>query len=156
MAIAERIKESLPEILLVDIWNSGFYSLEEEIFWQTPSLFVDFDEIEWHQLNNGVRRGDFVVHLHLIIKYNSGQDEYEAKIEETLDFFDLAEKINSALQGLRGEVFSGFMLASSFTDSEHANIFESVESFVTSVQDTSAMRSAESASISNLKIECTE
>ena len=64
----------------------------------------------------------------------------DPRINEALAVFDLLDAINAAMQGLRGENFSGFMLTTSATNHDHAEIVENVERYVCGVQDLTARR----------------
>lgn len=61
-------------------------------------------------------------------------------IPEAFEVFDLLDRINAAMQGLRGPHFSGFMLTTSATNHAHAEIWENVERYICGVQDITAMR----------------
>ena len=82
---------------------------------------------------------DIAVRLHIVtdaVSYNGSTDP---KQDTALAFLDLLNKVNTAMQGLRGENFAGFMLTTSATNHDHAELIESVERHVTRAQDTSAM-----------------
>ena len=138
-AICERLTAQVPDIKYLDLWNNNIASLSGGAVWPRPAVFIEFETIEWKQLQNRARMADIAVRLHVVtdaVSYNGSTDE---KQDTALTFFDLLNRINSAMQGLRGENFAGFMLTTSATNHDHAELIESVERYITRAQDTTAM-----------------
>ncbi len=73
---------------------------------------------------------------------------------DALEFLDLIDRMNAAMQGLRGENFAGFQLTTSATNHDHAELMESVERYVTSVQDITAATQTTPAQIASLNVRC--
>ena len=94
----------------------------------------------WKQQNIGARRGSLAVRLHVVTRAVPTHGHRDPSINEALAVFDLLDAINAAMQGLRGENFSGFMLITSATNHDHAEIVENVERYVCGVQDLTARR----------------
>ena len=153
-AICNRITAQVPDIKHIDLWNNNIAVLSGGAVWPRPAVFVEFETIEWRQQQNRARMADIAVRLHIVtdaVSYNGSTDP---KQDTALAFLDLLNKVNAAMQGLHGENFAGFMLTTSATNHDHAELIESVERYITRAQDTSAMldtlRSVEIASI-NIK-----
>lgn len=131
---------ALPGIEFVDLWNNQVQTLNGGATFRLPAVFIEFEAIEWHQQNNRARRGECAVRLHLITRAVPTHGHNDPRIPEALAVFDTLDSINAAMQGLRGPNFSGFMLTTSATNHDHAELVESVERYVCGVQDISAMR----------------
>lgn len=138
-AVATRLSERVPEILFVDLWNENLRMLDGGAVFPLPAVFVEFEPIEWRQQNNGARRGDVAVRLHIVTRAWAAHGHTAPGMSAALEFLGLAERVGAAMQGLRGDGFSGFQLTASATDHDHAELMESVERYVTSAQDTSAV-----------------
>ncbi len=151
-AICERLKEKTPDVAYINLWNNNIAVLAGDALWPRPAVFVEFETIEWRQLQQGVRRGDVAVRLHIITDHISTDGSDDERQEQALAYFDLIDRINAAMQGLRGENFAGFMLTSSATNHDHAELIESVERYLTSAQDITAMPQHQRAAISALTI----
>ena len=141
-AICTRLTDRVPDIQFIDLWNNNVATLNGGAVWPMPAVFVEFEEIEWRQQNNGARRSDIAVRLHIVTRAVATHGYTDQKMPDALAFLDLIERINTAMQGLRGDNFSGFQLTTSATNHDHAELMESVERYVTSAQDTSAMPKA--------------
>lgn len=138
-AICERLSTDVPDVKHIDLWNNNIEILTGGAVWSRPAVFVEFETIEWRQQQNRARMADIAVRLHIVtdaVSYNGSSDP---KQDSALAFLDLINKVNSAMQGLRGDNFAGFMLTTSATNHDHAELIESVERYITRVQDTSAM-----------------
>lgn len=148
-SICARLAERVPEVKFLDLWNNEVQTLNGGAVWPLPAVFVEFEQIEWRQQNNGVRRGDVAVRLHIITRAVTTHGHTDPKQSDALAFLDLIDRVNAAMQGLRGENFSGFQLTTSATNYDHAELMESVERYVTSAQDTTAMppRTAQAAGV---------
>lgn len=138
-AICARLKERVPEIRFMDLWNNNIQMLNGGAVWPLPAVFVEFETIEWRQQGNGARRGDVAVRLHIVTRAVATHGTDDPKQSDALGFLDLIDRVNAAMQGLRGENFSGFQLTTSATNHDHAELMESVERYVTSAQDVTAM-----------------
>ena len=66
-AICVRLTERVPDIH-IDLWNNNVQTLNGGAVWPLPAVFVEFEPIEWRQQNNGARRGDVAVRLHLVTR----------------------------------------------------------------------------------------
>lgn len=138
-AICERLLTKVSDVKHIDLWNNNIAVLTGGAVWPRPAVFVEFETIEWRQQQNRARMAEMAVRLHIVtdaISYNGSSDP---KQDSALTFLDLINKVNSAMQGLCGESFAGFMLTTSATNHDHAELIESVERYITRVQDTSAM-----------------
>ena len=139
-AIAEKLL-TVPGITYVDLWNDNGAHFAGGAVYPLPSVFVEFDTIEWHQQNAGARRADISVRLHILNRATAGiHGSQDPAMAEALERFDLLDRINSAMQGLRGDNFAGFMHTVSATNHAHNEIIEDVECYRTSVQNLTAMR----------------
>ena len=60
--IAERLL-TVPGITYVDLWNDNGAHFAGGAVYPLPSVFVEFETIEWRQQNAGARRADITVRL---------------------------------------------------------------------------------------------
>ena len=123
-AICERLTQEIPEVKHLDLWNNNIAVLSGGAVWPRPAVFVEFEAIEWKQLQRGARRGDVAIRLHIVtdaVSYNGNSDERQ---EEALSYLDMLDRINAAMQGLRGNNFAGFMLTTSAMNHDHAYCLE--------------------------------
>lgn len=124
----------------VDLWNDQVNLLGGGTAFETPAVFVEFEQIDWKQQNAGTRRGDIPVRLHIVTRAVAAHGVHDQRMGDVLAVFDLINAINAKMQGLRGEGFAGFQLTTSATNHNHAELVENVERLVTSAQDCTGMR----------------
>lgn len=124
----------------VDLWNDQVNLLGGGTAFETPAVFVEFEQIDWKQQNAGARRGDIPVRLHIVTRAVAAHGVHDQRMGDVLAVFDLINAINAKMQGLRGEGFAGFQLTTSATNHNHAELVENVERLVTSAQDCTGMR----------------
>ncbi len=137
-AIADAVA-AVPGVAFVDLWNNQVQLLNGGSAFPVPAVFIEFEQIDWKQQNMGARRGALAVRLHVVTRAVPTHGHNDPRIGEALAVFDLLDSINAAMQDLRGTDFSGFMLSTSATNHDHAEIVENVERYVCGVQDTTAM-----------------
>lgn len=138
-AIADAVA-AVPGVGFVDLWNNQVQTLNGGAAFPFAAVFIEFEAVEWKQQVRGARRGAMAVRLHVVTRAVPTHGHKDPRIDEALAVFDLLDSINAAMQGLRGENFSGFMLTTSATNHDHAEIVENTERYVCGVQDTTAMR----------------
>ena len=124
----------------VDLWNDQVNLLGGGTAFETPAVFVEFEQIDWKQQNAGARRGDIPVRLHIVTRAVAAHGVHDQRMGDVLAVFDLINAINAKMQGLRCEGFAGFQLTTSATNHNHAELVENVERLVTSAQDCTGMR----------------
>lgn len=134
---ADTSKDIVP---YVDLWNDQVNLLGGGTAFETPAVFVEFEQIDWKQQNAGARRGDIPVRLHIVTRAVAAHGVHDQRMGDVLAVFDLINAINAKMQGLRGEGFAGFQLTTSATNHNHAELVENVERLVTSAQDCTGMR----------------
>lgn len=127
-------------IPFVDLWNDEVNQLNGGSAFALPAVFVEFEQIDWRQENNGARRATAGVRLHVVTRSVPTHGHRDPRMAEALALFDLLNDINRAMQALRGDNFAGFQLTTSATNHAHTELVESVERFAVAVQDVTAMR----------------
>lgn len=150
-AIADAMA-AVPGVAFVDIWNNQVQALNGGSAFPFAAVFIEFEALEWKQQNIGARRGSLAVRLHVVTRAVPTHGHRDPSINEALAVFDLLDAINAAMQGLRGENFSGFMLITSATNHDHAEIVENVERYVCGVQDLTARRPVRAVSELSLAV----
>lgn len=138
-AVADAVA-AIPDVQFVDLWNDDGSHFAGGAVYPLPAVFVEFEAIEWKQQGMGARRGSLALRLHVLTRAVPTHGHNDPRIPEALAVFDLLDVINAAMQGLRGDNFSGFMLTTSATNHAHAEVWENVERYVCGVQDITAMR----------------
>lgn len=138
-AIASAVA-AVPGVAFVDLWNNQVQALNGGAAFPFTAVFIEFETVEWKQQNIGARRGALAVRLHVVTRAVATHGHKDPRINDALAVFDLLDAINAAMQGLRGPNFSGFMLTTSATNHDHAEIVENVERYVCGVQDLTARR----------------
>lgn len=152
-AIAQRIKEQVPGIKFIDLWNEHIAEITATTAWPVPSVLIEFEQYDVRQLANHVCMADVPVRLHIITRtkaYSAGIND--KRIEAALDYFDLIDQIHAAMATLAGENFSTLMLTASATNHNHAELIESVERYVTRAQFTAGARKAQHTVVATLKV----
>ena len=140
-AICDRLAEKTPDVAFIDLWNDNVNALNGGTAFPFPAVFVEFETIEWRQQGNSARMGDVAVRLHTVTRTVATNGSKDSRMEEALAYFDLIDRINAAMERLGGENFASFMLTTSATNHNHAELIESVERYVTRAQDITAMPS---------------
>lgn len=137
-AIALRLKQRVPEIQYIGLFNQQTQRIETGDVWPLPAVFVEFGRIEWRKELNRATRGDVTVMLHVVTRAVANHGSDDPAEDGATAFLDLIDQVNAAVTGLHGANFSAFMHAASDTDADFAECMESVETFTASAQDTSA------------------
>lgn len=137
-AVIQRLKAHKVGIKYFSLWNNNVYYLTKQKGFRTPAVFVEFEPIQWRQLQNRTREADMRVRLHVVTATLGTPEDGSKYQDRALEFLTLIDRINAAMQGLAGDGFNAFMLAESVPDHDHEEIMHNEECFVTHVTDTSA------------------
>ena len=49
LAIAQRIKEQVPDIKFIDLWNEHLAEIKSTTAWPVPSVFIEFEQYDVRQ-----------------------------------------------------------------------------------------------------------
>lgn len=109
----------------IDMWNRNVEFIDQEIPWERPAVFIEFEPIQWITIVPGIEyRAEARVRLHIVT-------DWATAVEDGTDgagkFFELPDKIHDVLAGLEGKCFRDFTLAESLTNHNHEEIVESIE-----------------------------
>jgi len=123
-----------------DIWNNNLQIIEEEIPFNRPAIFLQFQPITWEARSKGIRGADVNVTLHVITD-NRAPSAKELNHEiKALEFFDLLDAINYNLYNLKGDFFRYLTSTGSATDHDHDDLIDSLETYSVQVTDNSAVK----------------
>ena len=70
----------------------------------------------------------------------------------SLQYFDLIDRVNAAMQGLSGTGFTSFQLTASATNHNHGELMENIERWQTRAVDATAERPQQSVTLSTMEI----
>lgn len=127
--LCERLGK-IPEIKYIDMWNHNVEFIEQEDNWERPAVFVEFGSIDWEATVPGVRYvTEAKVNLHVVTDWIGSSAADSEQREESLQVFDLLEKIHTALADVDGEHFREFDISGSTTNHNHEEILENIETY---------------------------
>ena len=119
-AIVAKLKQDVPEVGHIDLWNHNVEFIEQEEAWRRPAVFVEIGTITWSPFHGKWLRGKGQVRLHIVTDWiEGGQDAA----------WDLSNKIHKVLSGLCGYSFNGMELVTTDTNHNHEDILESIDSY---------------------------
>jgi len=107
-----------------DLWNHNVEFIEQEMQWDTPAVFFDFQDLKY-DTNQGRRRANFVVHLHIVSSVNYRYQE-QSEANSRFDLLDLPYKL---LQLYNGNGITALTHIGSQTNNDHEDLVESIETF---------------------------
>ena len=130
--IFDRVKNQLPEIKKVNLFNDDFEKQNEGVksTLKFPALFVSFPEgCTYIQNGSGVQRSDdFIVRFHIGLKF------YDEK--SVLEIFDLKEKIFGIFQGWQPQNASSFNRQSETPDEFRGNHYVFIQDYLVNIIDS--------------------
>lgn len=119
-AIVAKLKQDVPEVVHIDLWNHNVEFIEQEEGWERPAVFVEFGSIVWEPNVGSGYRGKGLVRLHVVTDWLEGGQGAA---------WDLSNKIHKVLSGLCGNSFNGMELVTTDTNHNHEDILESIDSY---------------------------
>jgi hypothetical protein len=126
------ILEAVTGIKYVALWNNQFERENENVSFNYPCCFIEFDNIGYSELLKGVQNVDMSVKIHL------GFESYKT---EDLDILDLKQSIYQALHTLSFQDSNGttskLLRRAETQNFDHTNIHEYILEFVCGGKDYS-------------------
>lgn len=119
-ALALTIRENIPEIRHIDLWNYNVEFIEQEDMWERPAVFVEFGPISWESFNGRGQRGRGTIRLHTVTDWVEGGHE---------SAFAISTKLYEALQSGKGNQFDSLSLIETLTNHNHEDVLESIDTY---------------------------
>lgn len=130
-AIHRRLRAAFgDEIKHINLWNHNVEFIENEIPWECPAVFIEFNPIRWHTtgFNTGQGfRGMGSVSLHIVTQWSGSPMADGGLNEEELATFEWSRRIHAALSDLSGEGFHSFEINSTHTNHNHEELVENID-----------------------------
>lgn len=116
----------------VNMWNQNVDFIDEEEPWERPAVFLEILPIAWERTKTaGLLHANAQLKLHIVTDYKGdyGATDVDNIPTDSLEQFDLPEKIAKRMIGLRGEGFCNMCLVESTTNHNHEEIVEVVDTY---------------------------
>lgn len=153
LAIATRLRRAVTEIAHIDLWNEHIAEVTGGTAWPLPAVFVEFEPYDVHGEGLHTVHADIRLRLHIITQaVPTPEGDADSSMPAALAFLDLIDKVQAAVAALHGADFSTLQLTSSITDHRHAELMESIETYVTRCRSTVARRSAGRTTIADIAL----
>ena len=137
--LAIKDENGLSVVCHVDRWNNQLLYAEEEQPFDTPAVFIEFNDILWDILPHGRREATISFNLHV------ATDSRVGYWSDSVEVFDLLDAINAALHGLhysddQGNAIDSVTSVKSSTDNNFDELQDNIETYSAHITDTSALR----------------
>lgn len=118
--IVDAIRENVPEVKHIDLWNNNVTFIEMEEAWERPAVFVEFAPIGWEPMvGRPAYKGKGRVLVHIVTDWD-GQEKAD-------ECFKLGDKIAKIVSGLKGDYFHGMEMLTTYTNHNHDELVENIE-----------------------------
>lgn len=130
--------KTIPEIQHFDLWNQNVEFAQEDIF-PTPAVFVEFDPILYKAVKETKQYADVAIKLHIVTDASGQSYDGSTSQSDSLQFFDLIDKIYRAIITIDENNYGCFVRTGSYTNSDHGDLMESIETYTCKAVDVSAV-----------------
>jgi len=124
--IKKHVREWLPEIKHVDLWNNtAFDPWDDGAPFPRPAVFVEFGPVEWTTAGRGKKTGAVAVTLHVVSDcHDLGADDMDMMAS-----LELMERVENAFDGAAMENCTPFLGTASQADHDHGNLIDNRASY---------------------------
>lgn len=129
-------------VAVIGMWSNQLDRLEQELAFELPAIFVEFEDIEWRQMQGGMHTADVGIRIHLIT-HTDGANTYSID-NKMMERFVLIDRIVDILcdpsyrQSWEIMGITRFQHTGSYT-TYYGELMDNTERFVTRITDTTAM-----------------
>lgn len=145
LGLTEALKElkyesGQPLIRHIDLWNEQVEFIEQEEPFDTPAVFIEFRPVQWRTLGGTTQQADVPFRLHVVTKWKGSARDGSMFQEESLERFDLLDKIDAHLfnffLSVRNESVCMTRRTGSSTNHNHEELVEDISDFTCQVTQT--------------------
>lgn len=132
--ISNHLDVEVEELIYIDK-DRGQIEKENILLVPKPAVLIGFLRFEWTDIGNGIKQGTGTIRARVICENYA--ESYSGSIdqEKALEFFDLNEKVDAALEGLVGTNFSELKKTADEDDLDHNNVIVTVYEYETVITD---------------------
>ena len=127
-AVQLKLFTDIPYLKTCQEWRNQFDRMEEEIAFDFPCVFIEFNTLNSMSLGQGVSAIDFVMRLHLgfeALDMSNGGIKYNGNIIlENLDFYDFQNDVHKCLNYFRPAGASALQRQALEQDLDHTNVYD--------------------------------
>jgi hypothetical protein len=152
MAVIARMKQQVPAVQHISLWNENMEHLEQENGYCLPAVFVEFEPMKWKQVGLGAKTATLCLLLHVVTETLADPSDGSQYQDDALEVFGIINDVVYAITGLSGECFNRLMHVETIPDHNHAQIQHDVEVFICEVSDTSQLNKRASIPPESVKV----
>ncbi|WP_241279753.1 hypothetical protein [Chryseobacterium cucumeris] len=132
--ITNRLETLITELIYIDK-DRGQFEKENVLLVPKPAVLIAFLRFEWSEIGNGVKEGKGTIRVR--VGCENYAESYSGSIDQdkALEFFDLNEKVDTALDGFYGTKFSELIKTADEDDLDHKNVIVTVYEYETTITD---------------------
>ena len=121
------IKQQLPQVVHVNIWNNQLANLQDEPQFLRPAVFVEFGIVEWTKTNKSNKTGTIPVTLHIVNDcYDTDADDIDM-----MNSLELLNEVEEVFDGATLQACTPFINTSTQPDHDHGNLIENITTYTT-------------------------
>jgi hypothetical protein len=132
--ITDHLEVQVPELIYIDK-DRGQVEKENVLLIPKPAVLIGFMRFEWSDIGNGIKQGKGTIRVRVACENYA--ESYSGSIDQdkALEFFDLNEKVDAALEGFTGTKFSKLIKTADEDDLDHTNVIVTVYEYETTITD---------------------
>ncbi len=139
-AIKNHLKDNVPEVRTINLWNNQINYEQEQIAIVTPAVYVEMPSAVWGRIGkSSAQHGTGVVRIYVVQNKLSDSYTIDGSDAETqgdaLDRFDLVQIIHNKLQQFRTPYFKELERSGTDADVDHNNIIVDIIDYSTTLID---------------------
>lgn len=141
-AIMSRVIVKVPEIAFFEMYNGQPDQEEDEVPYNKPAVFIEFEPMQWQTVGNKVQECDCSFRLHIETETLSETSNLESDKERNagLEHLMIAERVFGAIQGFSGDGFGAISRTGFIPDNNHDNRLVTILPFKTRLVDDFARK----------------
>lgn len=141
--LRSKIFTDIPTVKTVRIYNNQFDNMDKESAFDFPCVFIDFPQLSYQELGQGVQGVDLVIRLYigfenLALSQGGVINPDSSLSNEEIGFFELRDSLFKALTNFRPAQCSPMMRSEERTDTNHDNVYVYQMDFITAGVDSSS------------------
>ncbi|RWX03376.1 hypothetical protein [Flavobacterium cerinum] len=135
--ISTYLKTNVDGLEFVDKYRGQLDNVNNFVF-PRPAVFISYGRFEYESLSAGNQQGKGIIRVRIVVENYADAFEGSFNQDAALDFFEINEKVHTALQGLSGTYFSGLNRLTDEDDEDHGNLIVTVMEYECNIIDDSA------------------
>lgn len=127
----------------VDIWENQVIEEDQEVPFNKPATFIEFENVDWKDITHKQQSGDMIIAIHVVYHSVANSHNGSANQDQALRVFRFLRQVHQALHNFSGVGYNKLSRVQTQKDRSAGPLQVYIVRFATKIHDVSAVEESD-------------